>query len=491
MTPKDMMVIDANAEAMGIPRSSLMENAGQCLAQEISNISKPCKVAIFSGTGGNGGDGFVAARYLLNKGFGVEVILMAHPSQIKSKESAANWRVLQKIKKGLSPLNIQIINDSSDLQITDAEVVVDALLGTGVKGKLKEPVSSAVDLINSFNSIKVAVDVPSGLDPLTGKVFDKSVRADYTVTFHHEKAGLMDAKRKYVGTIHVCDIGIPIEAELFTGSGDLLRIEKRTKISHKGQNGRVLIVGGNLNYSGAPAIAALSSLRSGADLAVITCPSSVRTPIRSYSPDLIVQSLSDDFITPSDITKILELSVNADSMVIGCGMGMEDETADAINILVERVQKPMVIDADALKILDMELIRRSEDEIVLTPHATEFKAVFGFDIPENMGEKIEMVQEASKDCGQTLLLKGPVDVVADGDNIRLNSTGNPGMTVGGTGDCLAGLVGGLLAQGHSGYEAAFLGAYINGRAGDMAASEYGFNFTATDLLEFIPEAFKK
>lgn len=491
MTPKDMMVLDANAEALGIPKQSLMESAGKCLAYKIIHLSKPCKVAIFAGTGGNGGDGFVAARYLINKGFEVEISLLGHPSRIKSPETRKNWEVLQRIENFSDFLQISVVGNSSDVQSTRAEIVIDALLGTGTQGILREPISSAVDVINRSKAIKIAVDTPSGLDPLTGKVFDKTVQADYTVTFHKAKSGFKDAKEKYIGEVHVCDIGIPGEVEIFTGPGDLLRLEDRNSNSHKGQNGRVLIVGGSKDYSGAPAIAALSALKSGADLAVVACPSVVSSPIKSYSPDLIVKSLSADSINLKDVDKILELSTNADALVVGCGAGREDETAAALNDLIQRVEKPLVIDADALKLLDLDLIKKSDLEIVLTPHKAEFKSLFGVTIPQSSKEKIVTIQDASKLSNATVLLKGAVDTIAYQDQIKLNSTGNPGMTVGGTGDCLAGLIGGLISQSHPSFEAAFLGAYINGKAGDLAALDLGYNFTATDLIKYVPQAFKK
>lgn len=490
MTPKDMMVLDANAEALGIPKQSLMESAGKCLAYKIIHLSKPCKVAIFAGTGGNGGDGFVSARYLINKGFEVEVFLLGHPSRIKSEETGKNWEILEKIESYSQRLKISTVEDSSNLQIGNADIVIDALLGNGVQGKLREPISSAVDLINEFKGLKIAVDTPSGLDPITGKVFDKAVLADHTVTFHHEKSGFKDAKAEYIGEIYVCDIGIPLEAEIFTGPGDLLRFKNRSLTSHKGQNGRVLFIGGSEDYSGAPAIAAMSSLKSGADLAVVACPSSVSTPIRSYSPDLIVKGLSGDFITPEDVDILLELSDRADALVVGCGVGRKDETATALNNLIEKIKKPMVIDADALKVLDLDLIKNSIVEIVLTPHTSEFKSLFGLEVPVSFEEKLATVKQASKDSNSTVLLKGAVDIIAFKET-KLNFTGNPGMTVGGTGDCLAGLIGGFIAQGHPSFEAAFLGAYINGRAGDLAALDLGYNFTATDLIRYVPTAFKK
>jgi len=485
-----MRVIDANAEAMGIPKSSLMENAGKCIAEKLFEISKACKVSIFAGTGGNGGDGFVAARHLLNKGYNVDIHLFGHPLQIKSPESQKNWNVLQEISNETNSIIINQIEDTSQLKSIDSDIIVDAILGTGIKGRLREPISSAVDIINNSSSVVIAVDIPTGLDPQTGTVDDKVIEADFTVTFHREKSGIQKADIEYVGSVHVCDIGIPIEAELFTGPGDLLRLNNREMNSHKGQNGSVLIVGGNRNYSGAPALAALSSLRSGVDLSVVACPNSVASPIRSYSPDLIVDSLSDNYITFDDTSRILELSEDADAMVLGCGMGREEESGLALNEMIEKIQMPIVIDADALKILDLDLISKYNGEVILTPHKTEFKAFFGIDIPEKIEQKIDVVSEASKECKSTILLKGVVDIISNGKSVKLNSTGNPGMTVGGTGDILAGLVGGLLAQGHKAYEAAYLGSFINGAAGDLARKDYGYNFLASDILKYIPRVFR-
>ena len=217
-------------------------------------------------------------------------------------------------------------------------VIIDAMLGTGTKGELREPFSSAVDIINSSECQVVAVDFPTGLNPSNGCVEHKAVKADFTVTFHRLKTGLEKAKTEYIGTVHVCDIGIPDEAELFTGPGDLLRLKKRDKNTHKGQNGSVLVVGGSNDYSGAPAFAAMSALRSGVDISIVACPSSVLSPIRSYSPDLIVKGLSNNYINFDDTSKILDLSEDADAMVIGCGIGRKEETGLALNEMIEKIQ---------------------------------------------------------------------------------------------------------------------------------------------------------
>ena len=490
MTPKDMMAIDSNAEELGIPKSSLMENAGKSVADHIIDILDPCKIAIFAGTGGNGGDGLVAARHLLNNGYNVELFFTGHPGRIKSPETMQNWTAIQNINSGLNSLKVKIIEDSSSLEKVTAPVIVDALLGTGVKGKLREPISGAVDTINLSEGIKIAVDVPSGLDPLTGEVGDKAVEADFTLTFHEIKTGLKKAAVRYVGNVILYDIGIPKEAETFLGKGDLLRLKKRDITSHKGNNGMVLVVGGSHDYSGAPTLAAHSAFKSGVDLVHVACPKSVTLPIRSYSPDFIVHTLSENIIVEEDVDRIVELSKNVDSIVIGCGIGRNAETATALNEIVSEVKKPMVIDADGLKLLYNDILNKIKSEIVVTPHSAEFKALFGLDVPEKLKDKIEIVSKTSNENKCVVLLKGALDIISNGEKTRLNKTGNPGMTVGGTGDCLAGLVGGLLSKGHDSFEAACLGAYINGRAGDMASVKYEYHFTATDMMKYIDDAFR-
>ena len=490
MTPKDMIAIDSNAEELGIPKSSLMENAGKTVADHIIDTLDPCKIVIFAGTGGNGGDGLVAARHLLNNGYNVELFFIGHPDRIKSPETFQNWTAIQNINSGLNSLKVKIIEDSSSLEKVAAPVIVDALLGTGIKGKVREPISSAIDIINNSEGIKIAVDVPSGLDPLTGDVNDKAVEADFTLTFHKIKIGLKKAAVRYVGNIILYDIGIPKEAETFLGKGDLLRLKKRDITSHKGNNGRVLVIGGSRDYSGAPTLAAHAAFKSGVDLVHVACPQSVALPIRSYSPDFIVHTLSEEIIVEEDVDKIVELSKNVDSIVIGCGMGRDKETASALYELVEEIKKPVVFDADALKLIDTRLIKKMKNDVVVTPHSAEFKALFGLDVPEELKDKMEIISKTSNENECVVLLKGALDIISNGEKTRLNKTGNPGMTVGGTGDCLAGLVGGLLAKGHDGFEAACLGAYINGRAGDMASVKYEYHFTATDMMKYIDDAFR-
>lgn len=491
MDPIDMVAADANSESLGIPKLILMENAGRCVAEKIFEISEKCKVVIYAAKGGNGGDGFVAARHLIQQGYDVELYFLGTESAIKSNETQINWRILRNLSLFNSSLRILKISDSSNLEPTQADIIVDAIMGTGIDGKIREPTAKAVEVINDSNGVVISVDIPTGVDPLTGDVYDNAVMANHTVTFHKPKTGLLKADPNYIGNLTVCNIGIPTEAELFTGPGDLLRLNRRNVNSHKGQNGRVLVLGGSENYSGAPALASMSALRSGVDTAMIACPAIVSSSIRSYSPDLIVKSLSKKYIRFEDSSDILEMSDDVDSIVIGCGIGINNETGLVLNEMIEKIQKPIVLDADALKIVDKNVIIDSDRKIVLTPHKAEFKAFFDVNIPKNLDDKIQIVKDIASEFGCTVLLKGVIDIVSDGNRIKLNSTGNPGMSIGGTGDVLAGLVGGLIARGHDTFEAAFLGSYINGAAGDFAMESYGYNFLASDVVNQIPRVFMK
>lgn len=510
MNPMDMMVVDFNAEYLGIPRLSLMENAGKALAHEISNINSnitmDAKVIIFTGSGGNGGDGFVAARHLLNMGFKVKLVLLTHPSKINSNESIQNWHVLENMRPYLSDLEIEICTDSSqiDFELLDGEelgsdeyVLVDAILGTGIKGAIREPFRSAINLINKSNSPVVSVDIPSGMNPLDGEINDIAVETDYTVSFHKAKTGLKgsESASSKIGKLIVCDIGIPKEAEIFLGAGDLLRLKSRDSNAHKGTNGRLLIVGGSKEYTGAPALAGLAALNAGADLVTIVCPDSAAIPIKSYSPDLIVKNLSGDYINPEMLEPILELSKKVDCVLLGCGAGDKEETKITLNVLAKKfseLKKPMVMDADALKLVDKELVKNQEN-LIITPHMGEFKAFFQEKSPIilfDIKEKISAFQSISQQIKGTILLKGKLDMIFSGKKFRLNKTGSPGMTVGGTGDCLAGLVAALYSQGHSSWDSACLGAFINGLAGEMAQNKWGYNFTASKMIEFLSEAMK-
>ncbi len=253
-----------------------MENAGRNIAQETtSRFPNEKKIAIFCGLGGNGGDGFVAARHLLAAGYNVTVILVGKSRDISHEAAMKNWCILQSMQDKIPLIEV---TDSSAIPKVTADVVIDALLGTGTKGKLKPPISQVVEQINSLNAFKIAVDVPTGIDSDTGEVLGNAVKADLTVTFHKGKVGLKKAK-KYVGELVVKDIGLPQEIEQYAGPGDVYLAKKpRSPTAHKGDFGRLLVIGGSEVFSGAPTLVSLgcSANRRGPCLSCGSCKDSLR-----------------------------------------------------------------------------------------------------------------------------------------------------------------------------------------------------------------------
>jgi ADP-dependent NAD(P)H-hydrate dehydratase / NAD(P)H-hydrate epimerase len=482
-----MGAIETNAEYFGLSLLQLMENAGSSIAQEVaSRFANDRKIVVFSGLGGNGGDGFVAARHLLTAGFDVKVILLGKSRDISHESAYENWVILEALQ-GEIPLFE--VSDSSALPKIESDIVIDALLGTGTKGKLKPPILQAVEYINSIKAYRVAVDVPSGIDSDTGEVLGTAVKANVTITFHKGKAGLKEAKR-YVGEIVVKDIGLPAEMEQFAGPGDVfLATKPRIATAHKGDFGRLLVIGGSEVYSGAPTLVSLGALRTGVDLVYLAAPSKVAYGIASMSPDLITIKLEGDNISSSNLETIKPYLDMVDAVAMGPGLGLKSETADfakrCIDV-IEKAGKPLLLDADGLKAF-AKFKRPLKVPLVLTPHAGEYTILTGETLPENHKERAAAIQKTAKKLGAVILVKGKVDVICDSQKVKFNFTGNSGMTVGGTGDVLSGIVGGLMAQKVDPFEAAVSGAFVNGAAGDFVANEIGFHMVATDIVDWIPK----
>lgn len=488
ITTKEMRALELNAEYFGVSRLQLMENGGRSVAAEIASRFKPDKtrVALFCGTGGNGGDGFVAARHLLSYGFKVEVILAGKSSDIVDEAASKNWQALQPLKDAIS---LQEVYDSALIPDIEAEVTVDALLGIGLKGSLRPPILQLVKKINAMKTFRVAVDIPTGIDSETGEILGEAVKADLTITFHKAKPGLGEAK-KYTGELITKDIGLPCEFESFAGPGDVsIVVKPRPSEAHKGDFGRLLVIGGSEVFSGASTLVALAALRTGVDLTYIAAPQKTAYAIASMSPNLITVKLEGEHLNPRNnpvIKRYLEISTG---VVIGPGLGLHKETKDAVNeiiTLVEAAKIPLLLDADGLKAF-AESKRRVAIPFVLTPHAGEYKILTGEAPPANLKKRAEEVQTTAQKLDATILLKGNVDIISDGKKVKLNFTGNPGMTVGGTGDVLSGIVGAFLAQKTDPFEAAVAGAFINGAAGDFVKSEKGYHMVPTDIIEWIPK----
>ena len=431
-----MRAVEENAGALGLPSLLMMESAGRALADVIRGYD-PSRVLILCGKGNNGGDGMVAARYLQD----IDAVDVVYPP-----EAGVQVPLLRSCPAVLHlvrcPADIEPLREVFD----EADVIIDALLGTGGVGALREPLATLVARANESPAPIVAVDIPT-----------PGIRATRIVSFHRPKVEGAD----------VVDIGIPIEAEVCTGPGDLVLLPERTIGAHKGTGGEVLVIGGG-PYQGAPCIAALGALRAGADIVRVASPAYIPMP------DLIYERLEGDRITEEHLETILALVDRADSVV--CGMGLGTGSHDVV-IAVAEAAKKAVFDADALA-----RPLPAAKETIYTPHAAEFARMTGIEPPAEVVARARSVKAAARG---TILLKGPVDVISDGDRVRFNRTGTPAMTVGGTGDLLAGIAGALLCHLPA-FDAACIAAYVNGRAGMRAAEGLGYGMLATDMLEHIP-----
>jgi len=488
ISSREMRALELNAEYFGISLLQLMENAGRGVAAEIAERFDESKsVVVFCGLGGNGGDGFVVARHLLSMGFGVTVVLAGRSEEISHEAAAENFFAL----RFLSELPIIEVSDSSAIPHVEANIIVDALLGTGAKGRLKPPTYQLVEYINSLSGFKIAVDVPTGIDSDTGETMGAAVKSDVTVTFHAPKIGLGNAK-KYVGEAIVKNIGLPQQLENLAGPGDVMvATKKRAPSAHKGDFGRVLAIGGSEVFSGAPTLVSLAALRTGVDIVYLAAPAKTALAISSMSPDLITVKLDGNHLKPGNIDELKPYVEAVDAVVLGPGLGLHPDTREFVETCIDAVEaagKPLLLDADGLKAF-AKFKRPLKIPAVLTPHAGEYTLLTGQKLPDGSAERVDMVQKTAAELNAVVLLKGKVDLICSKKRFKLNLTGNPGMTVGGTGDVLSGIVGALLAQKVDAFEAAVAGAFVNGAAGDFVVSEIGYHMVATDLLDWIPRVF--
>lgn len=496
-------ILDNNSAWLYIPKSHLMECAGYSAAMEIIErykLNEQSKVLILCGTGNNGGDGFVIARHLSSFGIHTRVALLGGTHKISTREANLNWRI---ISENLTySIKTDILKDSTDVvqygilldKEHDYRIIIDALLGTGIRGKIREPIATAIDFINEareHQDIKiVSIDVPSGLNPDTGEVEDKAVKSDLVITFHRAKTG-MKIDEDYIRHISVKSIGIPPEAHLFVGRGDFLpTMKQRMPEYHKGQFGRMLVIGGSKNYSGAPAYSSLTGINFGIDLIITYVPNVVADVIRTYSPNLIVRSQQGNWLNSSAIEEVEWLVDWANAILVGPGLGQEEESEDFLVSLLEtfrKMEKSFVLDADALKLVSNHLDLLENQSVILTPHSGELAIMTGTELKPytNIDENCEILSELAEDLKVTLLVKGPYDIITNGMETRVNRTGCAEMTVGGTGDVLAGLCTSFLGIENDPFDSACSAAFLNGLLGEYCKKNYNSRFNAMNMIDNI------
>lgn len=458
----EFRILDINSAYWGVSTDALMEQAGCAVADLVMDrYPTDGRVAVVCGSGNNGGDGFVAARHLIPYK-DVDVVLVKPAQTIRTEAARRNYSLVED--------NSILIDDTS---LDEYSLVIDSVLGLGVSGRLREPFLSAVEAISSFVGPIVSVDCPSGMGA------DVAVFPDLTITFHDVKEGMGEHN---CGEIVVADIGIPYEAGAFTGPGEAQLYPIPGIDSHKGQNGRVLIVGGG-PYTGAPALAGLASYRTGCDLVHISTPRSSCPAVSSYSPMLLTHCLEGDILDGTHTRHIMDIVPDVDAVLIGPGLGRAEVTLEAIGDILKLIDIPVVLDADGITAYGLLDEPPTLDNLVLTPHAREMENITGEACPSDLDERAQQVVRTAASLDATILLKGTVDMISDGRRLKMNRSGNSAMTVGGTGDVLAGAVAGLMSKGLSPFDSARLASYLNGSAGEMAFLEQGYGMMATDILD--------
>lgn len=500
---------DAAIRRFGIPGLLLMDRAGSAAARTILESFTPRPddvIAVVCGKGNNGGDGCVVARDLVQSGMKVHLLLVAPPNAFHG-DAAAHFDILRRLARSESG-RCSISRLSSVLRDRSfrPSIVVDALLGTGSSGKLRGSVLKAVEWINRSGARVVALDVPTGIDGTTGAGDGPYVKAVLTVTFGFVKRGLLlNEGREAAGRVDCVDIGLP--ASVLTGVRRRTNVVERKDVEkllpqrphtlHKYTAGKVLILAGSKGFTGAAALCASGALRSGAGAVVLAVPDNIHGILARKLTEQILMSVPsspDGTFGLASMPALSERLSWADAVVIGPGIGRSKNTLSFLQDVLWKVKVPTVIDADALTLLaDSHIIaRRHAAPWILTPHTGELSRLTHATSAELERERIDAARSFSRKYGLTLVFKGSPTISASADgSVVINSTGNPGMATVGSGDVLAGIVGGLCAQGIAPGASSWLGVFIHGMAGDLAREKYGERaMVAGDIVDMLPEAIR-
>jgi len=505
VTAHTMQEIDKCAiDELGISGLSLMENAGVgCVDEITSYFGAQGRAVIVAGKGNNGGDGYVIARLLSQRGWDIKVYVMAERERI-SGDAAINLERLPRDMVRYCP-QAGLLADLHRVEILKADVIVDALLGTGLRSDIEGVYQEAIELINTSGRPVIAVDIASGIHGTTGRVLGTAVRASTTVTFGCAKLGhVLYPGAEYTGKLVVADIGIPSQLTENAAGYDFLNSEmirpmlhRRDREAHKGQFGHCLIIAGSTGKTGAAALSANSAMRAGSGLVTLAVAESLHQVLEIKTTEVMTVALPDSqsgYLTSNAFQAIEKLLTDKDAVAIGPGLGRRPGTTSLVQNIVESVSLPLVIDADGLNALaeDISVLRRKKSAtVILTPHPGEMARLLGTSIPDVEAIRISVAQEFARNFGIYLVLKGARTIIASPTGTAaINGSGNPGMATGGMGDVLTGIITSLLGQGYCGWDACRLGVFIHGYAADLVADAKGeIGLCAGDVQEMMPYAY--
>jgi hydroxyethylthiazole kinase-like uncharacterized protein yjeF len=530
----EMREIDrSTSERFGVPSLTLMENAGSAVARFVlSDYPQAERVSVICGKGNNGGDGFVAARKLLEAGRAVRVLLLCHPEDLRGDAA----HMFQEMAQRPHPLKITpvIVREASGLdsaevrEVFAADVILDAILGTGFRPPMSVLYAAAIGRMNSAPAAVIAVDIPSGADAdamraetssrgvasrsaiSENRASENQARVDAVVTFTAPRPAHIFAALTNGPTV-IAPIGSPREAvvselglQVSTAPDFASLLAPRARDANKGSYGHVLVIGGSVGKTGAAAMAGFAALRAGAGLSTVATAKSALATVASFHPELMTETLPETeqgTISLRALGSGLESLLARKTLAIGPGISRNSETAEFVRAVAERGRASsddsvlgMVIDADALNAFEgmAEKLNGRGRTLVITPHPGEMSRLIGMSIAEIQANRLEVARKFAREHELIVVLKGHRTLITAPDGtVWVNPTGNPGMATGGTGDVLTGLVAGLLAQHpENALLATALAVYLHGLAGDLAAESLGENsLVATDLIRFLPAAF--
>ena len=486
---EEMRATDAWAiKDRGVPSLELMETAGRAVAEAAAGAASSSKAAVVCGKGNNGGDGLVAARALREMGFEVDALLLAPPDEL-SEDGRANverFDGARQVSPGELPGALQ-----------GAAVVVDAVFGTGFAGTPRDPAAGAIDAMNAAEAPLVATDIASGVNASTGEVEGMAVAADVTVTFHAPKLGHWIAPGKqHTGDLFVAPIGIPEGAPVEPKAGliaprVLELAPPRAAGSTKFTSGQVVIVGGSRGLTGAVCMASLAAIRTGAGYATAAVPADLEQIFEVKLTEVMKVGCAsrDGRLRPAASEQILGAAERAACVVLGSGMGREQGTQRLIQELTERIEAPLVIDADGLNAHAgrIEKLAGRKAPFVLTPHAGEMGRLLDRESAAIDAKRAESAREAATRSGGIVLLKGDDSIVTDGERLAVNRISSPQLATAGTGDVLAGMIGALIARGVEPFAATCGAVVAHSRAGRAAGDRVGHDSViAGDVIDSIP-----
>ncbi len=490
LTAKQIRTVEERAFRGEFTEEGLMKSAGTACFNKIlkkyGDELKNKKIAVFCGNGKNAGDGFVIADLLCRNGINACIVLADKEPEIKEPKLYFE----EAVQNGTHVYGF-------DEFAFDCDFIVDCLFGIGFKGEPRAPFNDVINAVNSSGAVVIGIDTPSGTDATTGKCIN-AVRCDYTIAISTLKyAHILPPANEYCGEITAVNIGIPEKyydnnyANTITGSEVKALFGKRAKNSHKGTFGHQLNICGSYQMSGAAVICAMAALKSGVGLLKCAFPKSIYPVMTSHLISPLFKPLCENekkTLSIGAVNDIFDELKWADSVAVGCGLGNNDDTQVIVGQVLKTSEVPVVLDADGINsaVPFIDIIKDRKAPLVITPHPAEMARLIGEDTVYVQSNRIDIAKAFAKENDCIIVLKGANTVVTDGKEVFVNTTGNPGMAMGGTGDMLTGMLASFIAQGISPFDAAKSAVYIHGLCGDITANELSQRgMTVEDMLSLL------